>query len=268
MSLLTPLALLLLLLPPAAAADSSAPAPPPDDVFLLTGKLLLETDGVTDPSARIYAKSGRPGFLVECERLEGMVLVDPTARSVRSLDTDLLIGVGEDGHRLMPGGATDVLCSLVPDGPTAGFALGGHAFRLVPAPHVLGRTTHAELLAGSPEYRRLAAGYEPAEEDLATLAACTTPVQIDVFFGSWCGFCSRFMPRLLRVVEALDNDALSFVFHGMPRQITLDPDASALGVRAVPTAVIFAGGREVGRLEGDGWHRPEVALAVILGGLP
>jgi hypothetical protein len=37
-----------------------------------------------------------------------------------------------------------------------------------------------------------------------------------------------------------------------------------MGIKSVPTGVVFLGGREVGRISGNGWKIPELAINNVL----
>jgi thiol-disulfide isomerase/thioredoxin len=265
------LATLLLSGDPGAGAppDPAAPLEYPEDAYLITGRFVLETDGALDPSARVFARTGSRNLVVDCETLEGPVYVVPQDKAVRPLDASMLLALDEDALKVLAGAAgTATVSALDIEGAAARFAAEGHEYRLAPAPNLLGEVDLETLLAKNPEYRRVARGYEPSPEDIATLRACSRPVRVDVYFGTWCGFCSRFMPRLIRVLQEGGNPRIQVLFHGVPRKISLDPAARSAGVQGVPTAVVSAGGQELGRLESTMWHQPEVALAAMLSSLP
>ena len=87
-----------------------------------------------------------------------------------------------------------------------------------------------------------------------------------VYFGSWCAFCGRYVPRILRLAEDLTKSKLSFDFYGLPRAVQSDERARRNGVNDVPTAVVSQNGTEIGRIRGDAWLAPEEAILRLLSG--
>lgn len=97
-------------------------------------------------------------------------------------------------------------------------------------------------------------------KEMKNLVADTTKLTLVDFSASWCNPCQMLHP----VLEALSSemaDKISFY------KIDVDqsPDeAGAMGVRGVPTMIVFHGGREVDRQVG---FRDKPELRRILQGL-
>jgi thioredoxin 2 len=77
------------------------------------------------------------------------------------------------------------------------------------------------------------------------VARSDVPVVVD-FWAEWCGPCHRMAPEFERAAAELGHAA---------RLLKLNTEESAeiaseLGIRSIPTMVLFAGGREIARQSG------------------
>ena len=128
-----------------------------------------------------------------------------------------------------------------------------------------------ELVIERPAYGARLKAYSPGrsaiEELRTTLGRSVSEVEIRVLFGSWCVSCQHFVPHALRVEEELAETGASFRYYAIPAEASDEQRAETerMGVTSVPTAVVFAGGEEVGRLEGpDGFRSFERRLSKLL----
>ncbi len=90
---------------------------------------------------------------------------------------------------------------------------------------------------------------EPAEVDAAMFAKQVAhsgpPVVVDIW-APWCGPCRAMAPEFARTAKILEPRA---------RFLKLNSDqeeelSSRLGIRAIPTTILFSGGKEIGRVAG------------------
>ena len=255
------------------AALAAAPAhaqPSAVDAFLadfrVSGEYVVEINGRPQPKAELYFSERARAFLVKSSELPSPVLVSPSAKEVQSLDLMKVL--------VRPDGAIDVLADavLTPegafrlDGESIAFRAGGKDVRLKPRPWLLGAHTGAELGDYNPEYARRAAEYTPDAALIAKLKASGQPVRVLTFFGSWCPHCKKHVPMLLKVAQQLAGSKYQFDFYGLPSPFTNEPEAVKYGIKGVPTAIVFVGGKEVGRLPNAGWLKPEGGLDSVLSG--
>jgi len=106
-----------------------------------------------------------------------------------------------------------------------------------------------DILAISPEWVANRDAYEPAETDVRALAADTSRLTLEVYFGSWCGDSRRQVPRLLKILDQAAPRRMKVRFFALDRT-KKEPArlVNGLGIEKVPTLILFVAGREVGRV--------------------
>ena len=94
-------------------------------------------------------------------------------------------------------------------------------------------------MAGTPEFTDSNFQAEVVQSDI--------PVVVDLW-ADWCAPCRALAPT----IEALSEELAGTIKIGK-MDITANPQTpSAMGVTAIPTILLFQGGKEVGRLVGGG----------------
>ena len=253
-----------LVLSPLAAWAQNVPVDRVLRDFESSGTYVLTVDGkVAD--AEIF-ESNTPAVLVIAPALPTPVLLRPGKATVETVPLAKVARQDDGTVGLLADAELVPLGKFKPAGASVAFTYGARHVSLDPKPPLVGVRTAAELLAHDPAYARNAAEYRPGPTAVATLRAATVPVQVRVFFGSWCPYCKLHVPSLLRVEEALQGSNVTIEYFGLPSPPAAwkDPEAERLGVRATPTAIVFIGGKAVGRLVGDDWKTPEVELARLV----
>lgn len=263
-------ALLAALLALAVPLSTAAQAVPVDAVlrdFEPTSEYQLEVDGEVQP-AEIFRSDRVPAFLILSSRVPSPTLLLPRSGTVETVSIMSLAR--------RPNGIVDILAdaSLNPAGRftiEAGgeeirFAVGERRLLLKPKPYLLGLQNLQAMFDYSAEYQRTAAAYRPDAAAVAALRGHSQAVRVRVYFGTWCPFCKRYVPYLLKVAEALEGSPIRFEFYGLPRPFDGEPEAARDDVHGVPTGIVWVDGREIGRIERDDWTTPETALRQILNG--
>lgn len=255
--------------PPSGAAPA-AQSVPSDAVlrnFELSGDFQVAIDGKGQAKAEIYLSETARAYILMTSEFPSPLLVSAPTQTVDTID---LMKVAKQ-----PGGTIDLLADAVlepagkysVDGPNIEFTYKGKKVRVSPRPHLLGKHTGAELLAYNPAYARKANAYTPDAPILKRLNGQKDPVRILTFFGSWCPHCSTHVPLLLKVEQGLAGSKIQFEYFGMPKAgFSEVPEGKQYKVTGVPTAILFVGDKEIGRIPNSQWSNPEVALDLQLNG--
>lgn len=249
----------------AICATSAALAEPVK--LLATGRYQLRLAETLDPTAQVFRAEKLPLVLVISEGLSGPWLIAGGERTATPLDPATL-SRSEDGQELTIDPAQKAgtaLAAAVEAGGILRFQVAGKRVALEPADPLLGEVARESILA-MPEWRRNAALYHPTLGDLRLLETAAVPTEVEVFFGSWCPHCEKYVPRLLTVSQQLKTLNIRFKFHGVPHKFDDDPEARLNKVVALPTALIRQGGKVVARIEELSWEHPEGSLTAALFG--
>ena len=236
--------------------------------FEISGDFVVSIDGKEPPKAEVYFSETARSFLLIATEFPSPILVTAPTQSVDTID---LMKVSKQ-----PSGTIDLLADAIlqpagkykVDGPNIDFTYSGKRVRVSPRPYLLGKHTGAELLAYNPAYERKARAYNPDAGILKRLKGQKEPVRILTFFGSWCPHCSTHVPMLLKVEQGLAGSKIQFEYLGMPKGTAFGdvPEGKQYKVTGVPTAILFVGDKEVGRIPNAQWSNPEVAIDLQLNG--
>lgn len=271
-ALLTALAILLLAVAPSAVRSQAVPSDGVMRGFQSNGDYTLNVNG-KPVSAEIYQHPKLGIFLILSSSLTSPVLLTPGGGTVETVH---IMKVSKK-----PDGTVDLLADavLAPIGqfqmagtgnesPT--FTYEGKKVSLNPKPVLTGLRKGAELKTHNPEYVRTAQSYSLNGPAVESLKKETRPVTVRVMFGSWCPHCRQHVPYMLRLEDALKGtkSTVKFEYFGLPKppQAWSHPEVKKLNVRAVPTGIVYLNGREIGRIESQGWNQPEVLLQKIVNG--
>jgi thiol-disulfide isomerase/thioredoxin len=235
--------------------------------FQPTADYNLVVGGKTVPGAEIYQSERVPGMLIISSAFSSPVLLTPRSGAVETVNL-MKVSKQKDG-------SVDLLADAVlapagtfkADKDVVSFSVQGKNASLQPRPPLLGLKNNAAVKSYLPEYVRGARSYTPNAAAVAGLRKKTTPVTVRVYFGSWCPHCRQHVPMLLRVEDEVKNPNIRFEYFGLPRDFNA-PEAKKAGIHSVPTGIIYAGGKEIGRISTEGWSAPEVQLNQLIGGGP
>lgn len=106
--------------------------------------------------------------------------------------------------------------------------------KLRPRTPLVGRLDPAVLRSTFPEYAENYEKYVPSPGDLDQLGSLSDHVEITVFLGTWCGLCETYVPRVMKVIDALEREGITVSYVGIGAPVSEDDLGKANGVDAVP----------------------------------
>jgi thiol-disulfide isomerase/thioredoxin len=229
------------------------------------GDYLLEVDGEAVPGVGVYlSQIGGAHLLVTGVGVSPPLLISPRERKVET--------VAESAVMRREDGAIDLRADVEPvhqgelklEGEDVTFDFTGHRGALKPRPPLLGLTDAEGVEEYSAGYSFRARRYEPSAPMLRQLEAQREPVRVRVYFGTWCPHCKQVVPNILKVAEALEGSRVRIEFYGLPRSFGNEPHAVSEDIHSVPTGIVYLDGKEVGRITGNQWKIPELAIRSVL----
>jgi thiol-disulfide isomerase/thioredoxin len=263
--LMAALAVALLALPVVTSAQSPDGSIPG---FAPNGEYGLVVNG-KPVAAEDYQNDSVPAFLIVApSSLPSPVLLTPRAGTVQKVHV-MKVAKQKDGTvNLLSGAVLGNIGSFQMAGESVSFTYEGRKVSLSPKPPVVGLRNAADLKAKIPEYLRGANAYKPNPAAVASLKKTARPATVHIVFGSWCPHCRQHVPMMLKVEDMVRNPNVKFEYFGLPRppQAWQDPEVKRLGIKGVPTGIVYINGKEVGRIEGQAWNAPEVQLNKLLNG--
>lgn len=230
----------------------------------LTGDWVLLVDGKVSSGAEVFVAQRPPSLLLLVPEIPSPLRLGIATKEVERLD---LMGVGRPSDTQVELLAQAPLAREAPfqlAGDEVVFRAAGREVRLKPRPWLIGEKNGREVTEHDPTYGRKAAAYTPVADVMARLREAKGKVEVLVFFGSWCPHCKDHVPYLIKVEEGIGKDSFRFRYHGLPNNFGELPEPRRYNVRAVPTAIVLVGGREVGRIAANRWASPESAIHDIL----
>ena len=261
---LFPLSLALLLALPFAF---SAATPQKLTSFSRLGRFTVEVDGKQDPKARVYHSQQPPAFLIRSPGLGNDYVLHPRTYQVVSLDRQHVSEEVDGKVSITPGYSTGPIGKfLVAADQTVSMEADGHRIRLLPKADLLGFRTAEEIFEYDYKYVERARAYQLDAVLVAEMKGSSKQAQLTVYFGSWCPNCQQNVPKALRLEQELEGTNLGFTYYGIPKspQFTQDPEVQKYNIERVPTGILRANGREVGRIQKDDWNRLESRVVELL----
>lgn len=252
-------AAILIVAGPAAARQTSAPAAPSspqtagDPGWVPRYDFALEVDGKPSPEACFYQELNSRRIMINAPELPKVCILNQEGKLVMAVDRGKVKIDGEgDVARLVPGAETGVPSSpYTVDSASVVFYVGTNRLKILPKQPLVGPTTGEDLLRHSPLYRKGMGVYTPEAGEIAYLRSYAAPIDIEVFFGTWCSHCKVVVPRFMKAVQAAANPNLRVSYHGVPSPFDAYEPARINAVKGIPTFIFRRAGLEVGRIPGE-----------------
>lgn len=261
--------------PESAARESAAPAsalPEPaggtagEIVWIPRYDFALEVDGKPSPDACFYQESQSRRILINAPDLSKVCILNQEGKQVTAIDRGKVkFDSGSDQARLLPGADGGPASPYTIDQSSVVFYVGSNRLKIMAKQPLIGPATPDNIVRHSPLYRKGIQEYVPAPADLAYLKGYQTPIEIEVFFGTWCPHCKVLVPKFMKTMEQAANQKLAVSYHGVPTGFDKYEPARSNGVVGIPTFIFWKDGKEVARIPGDpGNDTIEHAVAEIL----
>ncbi len=225
---------------------------------------VLEVGGVSSPGARILIAERLPAFLIMAPELDSAVILMPRTGMAQSVSTQSVAQQSDGSFALLRDVTLANEGTFQVVGRDVSFSVGGRPVVLKEKPYLLGLQEVAALEAYSSGYLQREREYSPYSAVLDELRSFPREVRVRVYFGTWCAYCSIYVPRMMKVARDLAGSAIQLEFYGLPSPATQDPIVTELRIDGVPTGIIYIDGEEVARIIGNMWQSPETALKVLL----
>jgi thiol-disulfide isomerase/thioredoxin len=227
------------------------------------GDYALEIDGASVPKATFYLAEQVPAILIRANENSSSALLKPGESSVETIPPEAVATLSNGNLEVRVGsvpekGKFQIYASWIV------FTIENKEWTLKEKPWLLAVQNVESMLNHNPEYVWRSDTYTPDPKAIEALKTESKDVYVRVFFGSWCAHCKRSVPLMLKVATLLEGSHIHIDYYGLPRGWGSHPVAGPLKITAVPTALVSVDNKEIGRITGDQWLVPEVALQQVL----
>lgn len=129
----------------------------------------------------------------------------------------------------------------------------------------LGELTSAQIISGSRLFNMRYVDYVPNSDAVQLIHNVGRPVEIKVFWGDWCKDSKKYIPAFIKSIEFAENRNILITYINLDRQKKEPAEAIAgWDIQNIPTFVVIADGKEIGRIVETPKISVEQDLAEIL----
>ena len=131
---------------------------------------------------------------------------------------------------------------------------------------MLGPLSREAILDGRPDWRAVAAAYQPKPDCVEKLRALAREVRIEIYFGTWCSDSKAHVSEYFKIMEMADNPLVQTACIGVPEdKAKRAAYTQGKDIVKLPTFLVFVDGREAGRIVETPEKSVEEDLVRILG---
>ncbi|HSR50369.1 MAG TPA: thioredoxin family protein [Acidobacteriota bacterium] len=227
----------------------------------------VSIDGTVDHKAQVFQSPQPRAFLIRSPQLDSAVVLQLDGQKVGAMSTQH-VNLGTDQAQVDSG------YSLADEGQfqlsqtSLDFTFQGHSVQMKAKGDLLGFISSQDIRDFDTLWSERQHDYQPSQVDLNRIrgAGQGKEFRVVTYFGSWCPHCQKRVPHLMQIEAMLSDSDVDFSYYGIPRPPAFgqDPEAIEKEIDSVPTAIIYQGDQEVGRLTRDDWETPEESLAKLL----
>lgn len=255
---------LLVLLTGTASADTSIHTRWQD--FKPSGTYVFTQGDKQVDEARIYHSRRAAAFLVTEIEFDGVLLLEPRKSAVSKVAKDAVVKAKDGTYALKADAKVESLGKFTRMRRNLVIRVKGLEAELKPNPPLLAWKLCDDLRKHSPEYCLDAKAFELDEKAVKALQGFKGVGRVNVYFGSWCPTCTRYLGRLMRLEQALEKTKIKFQYYGLPKPPAMyrDPEVRAHRIRKLPSAVIYKDGKKKELIASSRWSKPAAQLARVL----
>ncbi len=245
----SPAAVLVSVLIAGTAAGAAREGPP--RAWIPNHEFQVEIGGSVSQEARLFQSGGTSHMLVTAPEFTHPLVIRVTEREIVTLAPGAVVpGPGEEEVQVDESQVAGSPMPFTRDASGVVFFLDGKRVRVGRRPPLIGSTSLEEILSHSPHYRAGMEAYTPSPDDVARLRSIPFPVEVQVFFGTWCPHCRETVPRFFKCLAEAANARIQMSCTGVPTPPFGDfPPAKEKHVNGVPTFIVSVEGKEIGRIQ-------------------
>jgi len=223
-------------------------APTQARTWTLMDDFIVEVDDAAAPEAKVYRSQGLPSLLIIAPGLRQPLVIDPRSKTAHPVTGPVIPGGSDKELGMKDSAVSNDGHPFTMDENGIRTEYEGHKVRLTTRPALVGETSVEQILAYSYIYQEGMDRYSPSEKEISYLKSFSDPVRVEVFFGSWCPHCKEIVPKFFKCMKAADNPKIALSLTGVPdRNFSAYGPAKQKNIQGVPTFIVYAGTREIGR---------------------